>query len=65
VIDHETGGPAQALRAEPGPVAVSRHNEQIGVRRGTHDGPFGLTLNFDAFAAPPEPAGGGLEQLAR
>src|ERR1700689_2057154 len=65
VIYDEAGGVAQALRAEPGPVAVSCHDEKVCVRGRTYDGPFGPTLNFDSFAAAPEPVRGRLEQVAR
>jgi hypothetical protein len=63
VIYHEPDRLAQALGAEPGPVAVPRHDEQIRVGRRGHHGPFGLTVNFEPFAPVPEPAGGSLEQL--
>ena len=65
MIDDEPSDLAQALRAEPGPVAVPRHDQQIRLRRGCHHGPFGPTLNFEPFAAAPEPGRGRLEQVAR
>ena len=64
MIHDEPGGLAQALRAEPGPVAVPRHDQQVRVGGGCHHGPFGMTLNFQPFARPPEPARGRLEQVA-
>ena len=44
MIDDETGGLAQALRAEVRPVAVPGHDEQVRLRRGRHHGPFGPAL---------------------
>ena len=64
VIDDEPGGLAQALGSEPGPVAVSRHHQQIRSGRCGHHGPFGMTVNFQFFAVPPEPTRGRLEQVA-
>lgn len=51
------------LGAEPGPVAVWRHDEQIRVGRRGHHRPFGLTVNFQPFAPAPEPARGSIEQF--
>ena len=65
MIHDEPGGPAQALGAEPGPVAVTRHDEQVRVGGGCHHGPFGMILNFQPFARPPEPARGRLHQVGR
>jgi hypothetical protein len=64
MIDDEPGDLAQALRAEPGLVAVPRHDQQIRIRRGCHHDPFGSTLNFQPFIAAPEPVRGRLEQVA-
>ncbi len=63
MIHDEPGGPAQALGAEPGPVAVTRHDEQVRVGGGCHHGPFGMILNFQPFARPPESARGRLHQV--
>jgi hypothetical protein len=64
MIDDEPGGLAQALRAEPRPVAVPGHDQQIRSSAGTHHSSFGMTLNFEPFAAAPEPVRGRIEQVA-
>ncbi len=53
MIDDEPAGLAQALRAEPGPVAVPGHDEQVRPRRGRHHDPFGATSNIEPIAGPP------------
>ena len=65
MVHDKPGGPAQALGAEPGPVANPRHDEQVRVGGGCHHGPFGLILNFQPFARPPEPALSRLQQVGR
>ena len=65
VVDDEPGGLAQALGPQPGPVAVARHDEQGGVRRGGHHFPFGETAALNPLAWPAEAVGGGGEQFAR
>jgi len=54
VIDDKPGGLAQALRAEPLPVTVPGHDEQVRPRRGRHHGPFGPSRDLEPLAGPPE-----------
>jgi hypothetical protein len=61
VVHHEPDGLAQALRPEPGPVAIPGHDQLVRTGRGSHHGPFGLTMKLHTFAAPAEPARGRIE----
>jgi hypothetical protein len=63
MIHDKPGGAAQAFRAEPGPFPVSRHDEQVRVRGGSHHGPFHIILNFPPFALAPESARRRLDQV--
>lgn len=65
VIHDEPGGLTKAFRAQPRPVPVPRHDEQVRIGRGCHHGPFRKIVNFQPFARTPEPARGRLEQLSR
>jgi hypothetical protein len=46
MVYDKPGGLAQASGAEPGPVAVPRHDEQIRTGAGTHHCPFGMIGNL-------------------
>jgi hypothetical protein len=63
VIYDEPCGLAQALRPEPGPVAVSRHDQQIRSGRRCHHGSFGMSVDLEFFTAAPEPGRRSGEQV--
>src|SRR5713101_8364691 len=54
VVDDEPGGLAEALRAQPGPVAVSGDDEQVRAGGCGHHLPFGVTTAFYLVARAAE-----------
>ena len=59
MVDDEPGGFAEALGAEPGPVAVSGQDEQVRAGCRGHHFLFGVTVASDPVARAAEAAGGG------
>ncbi len=64
MVDHETGGVPQAVRAEARAVPVARHHQEVDVLGNGDDLPLGPAPAVEELGAfPPEPPCRGVQEV--